>query len=113
MKSSNKRCSRGTRRSSNSWSNWKKQQSYVRLSVQLRRQGGKQRKKAREEAERQRLMEEEKKKKGRMLEYLQQLQDKVLEEEAAILERAEGFKHKEVATRDKEGQWSFKKAKER
>ena len=46
--------------------------------------------KAREEAERQRLMEKKKKKKGRMLEYLQQLQDKVLEEEAALLERAEG-----------------------
>ena len=45
--------------------------------------------------------------------YLQQLQDKVLEEEAAILERAEEFKHKEVAARDKEGQWSSKKAKER
>ena len=58
-------------------------------------------------------MEEEKKKKERMLEYLQQLQDKVLEEEAAILERAEEFKHKKVAARDKEGQWSSKKAKER
>ena len=58
-------------------------------------------------------MEEEKKKKERMLEYLQQLQDEVLEEEAAILERAEEFKHKEVAARDKEGQWLSKKAKER
>ena len=58
-------------------------------------------------------MEEEKKKKERMLEYLQQLQDKVLEEEAAILESAEEFKHKKVAARDKEWQWSSKKAKER
>jgi len=31
------------RRSSGSWSNWKKQQNYIRLSVQLRKQEGKQR----------------------------------------------------------------------
>ena len=44
-----------------------------------------------------------------MMEYLQRLQDKVLEEEATLLEGAEGsqvmgFKCKEVATRDKKGQ---------
>ena len=41
--------------------------------------------KAKEEAERQRVAEEEKRKK-RTVEYLQQLWDKVLEEEAALLE---------------------------
>jgi len=40
----------------------------------------------------------------------------VLEEEAALLEGAEGsqvtgYKHKEVATRDEEGQRLFKKAR--
>ena len=45
--------------------------------------------KAKEEAKRQRVAEKEKRKK-RMVEYLQQLRDKVLEEEAALLERAEG-----------------------
>jgi len=67
--------------------------------------------KAKEEAKKQRIVEKKKK-----LEYIQQLWDKVLEKEAAILEGAEGFqvvgsKHKEVATRDKEGQWPSKKAK--
>ena len=42
----------------------------------------------------------------------------MLEEEAALLEGAEGsqvmgFKHKEIATGDEEGQWLSKKAKER
>ena len=42
------------------------------------------------------------------MEYIQQLQDEVLEEEAAILEGAEGSqitesKHKEVAAENKEG----------
>jgi len=44
LKSSSKRYSGGMRSSSSSWSNWKKQQSYVRLSMWLRRQGEKQRK---------------------------------------------------------------------
>ena len=44
--------------------------------------------KAWEEAERQRVAEEEERKR-RMMEYLQQLWDKVLEEEAALLEGAE------------------------
>jgi len=65
-------------------------------------------KKAQKEAERQRVAEEEEKKK-RILEYLQQLQNKVLEEEATLLEEAEGYqvvgsKYKEIVTRDKEGQ---------
>ena len=46
--------------------------------------------KAKEEAERQRVAEEEERKK-RTMEYLQQLRDEVLEEEAALLEGAEGF----------------------
>ena len=71
--------------------------------------------KAWEEAERQRVVEEEERKR-RMMEYLQWLQDEVLEEEATLLEKAEGsqvvgFKCKEVATRDKEGQWPSKKAR--
>ena len=43
--------------------------------------------KAKEEAERQRVVEEEKRKK-RMIEYLQWLQDEVLEEEAILLKEA-------------------------
>ena len=46
--------------------------------------------KAREEAKRQRVAEE-KKRKRRMVEYLQLLRDEVLEEEATLLERVEGF----------------------
>ena len=46
--------------------------------------------KAKKEAERQKVAEEEKKKK-KTLEYIQRLQDKVLEEEAALLEGTEGF----------------------
>jgi len=50
------------------------------------------------------------------MEYLQRLWDKVLEEEAALLERAEGSqvagsKCKEVAAGDKEGQQPSKKAR--
>ena len=63
-------------------------------------------------------MKKKKKKKKRMLEYLQQLQDKVLEEEAALLEGAEGSqvmgsKHKEITARDEKEQRSSKKAKDR
>ena len=70
-------------------------------------------KKAYEEAERQRVAEEKERKRW-MVEYLQWLQDEVLEEEATLLEGAEkfqvaGFKHKEVADGDKEGQRSSKK----
>ena len=46
--------------------------------------------KAKEEAERQRVVEEEERKR-RMMEYLQRLRDEVLEEEATLLEGAEGF----------------------
>jgi len=71
--------------------------------------------KAKEEAERQRVAEEEKRKK-RMREYFQQLRDKVLEEEATLLEGAEGSqvtgsKYKEVAAGDEEEQQPSKKAK--
>jgi len=50
------------------------------------------------------------------VEYLQQLRDKVLEEEAALSEGAErsqvvGSKHKEVAVGDEEEQQPFKKAR--
>ena len=71
--------------------------------------------KAKEEAKRQRAAEKEKKKK-RMMEYLQRLQDEVLEEEAALLEGAKGSqimgsKRKEVATGDKEEQQPSKKTR--
>jgi len=71
--------------------------------------------KAKEEAERQRVAEEEKRKR-RTMEYLQRLQDKVLEEEAALLEGAEGSqvvgsKHKEITARDEEVQRPSKKVR--
>ena len=71
--------------------------------------------KAREEGEKQRGVEKKKKKK-RMLKYLQQLQDEMLEEEATLLEGAEGSqvmgsKCKEVATENKEKQQPSKKAR--
>ena len=70
---------------------------------------------AKEEAERQRVAEEKERKK-RTREYLQRLWDEVLEEEAALLERAEGSqvtgsKRKEVAAGDEEEQWPSKKAR--
>jgi len=70
---------------------------------------------AREEAERQRVAEEEERKK-RTMEYLQRLRDKVLEEEAALLEGAEGSqaagsKRKEVAAGDEEEQRPSKKTR--
>jgi len=71
--------------------------------------------KAQEEAEKQRVAEKEERKR-RTMEYLQRLQDEVLEEEAALLEGAEGSqvigsKCKEVAARDEEVQWPSKKAR--
>ena len=56
------------------------------------------------------------KQKRRTMEYLQRLRDEVLEEEATLLERAEGFqvtgsKCKEVTARDEEVQWPSKKAR--
>ena len=70
-----------------------------------------------EEAERQRVVEKEKRKK-RTIEYLQQFWDEVLEEEAALLEKAEGLqvaesKYKKIAAGDKEEQRPSKKAKEK
>jgi len=72
-------------------------------------------KKAQEEAERQRVAEEEEKKR-RTVKYLQWLWDEVLEEEATLLEEAEGFqvvgsKHKEVTAGDGKGQQPSKKAR--
>ena len=69
--------------------------------------------KAKEEAKKQKIVEEKKK-----LEYIQQLWDEVLKEEAILLEGAKefqvmGFKCKEIATGDKERQWPSKKAKEK
>jgi len=71
--------------------------------------------KAKEEAERQRIADEEERKQ-RTREYFQQLRDEVLEEEAALLEGAEGSqvagsKHKEVTAGDEEEQWPSKKAR--
>ena len=68
---------------------------------------------AKEETERQRVAEEKERKK-RTREYLQRLRNKVLEEEATLLEGAEGSqvawsKHKEVATGDEEEQRPSKK----
>ena len=67
------------------------------------------------EAKRQRVAEEEERKK-RTMEYLQRLWDKVLEEEATLLEGAEGSqvagsKHKKVAAGDEEEQRPSKKAR--
>jgi len=64
--------------------------------------------KTKKEAERQRVTEKEERKK-RTREYLQRLQDEVLEEEAVLLEGAKGSqiagsKRKEVATGDEEEQ---------
>jgi len=71
--------------------------------------------KAKEEAERQRDVEEEERKR-RTMEYLQRLRDEVLEEEATLLEGAEGSqvagsKRKEVAAGDEEMQRPSKKAR--
>jgi len=71
--------------------------------------------KAQEEAKRQRVAEEEERKK-RTMEYLQRLRNEVLEEEATLLEGAEGSqvmgsKHKEVTAGDEEGQWPSKKVR--
>jgi len=73
--------------------------------------------KARKEAEKQRVVEEEKRKR-RTMEYLQQFRDEVLEEEATLLEGAEGSqvagsKCKEVTTRDEKMQRSSKKTRKK
>ena len=63
--------------------------------------------KAKEEAKKWRIVEKKKKK----LEYIQQLQDKVIAEDTALLEGSEGSKCKKVISRDKKGHWPPKKAK--
>ena len=68
--------------------------------------------KAKEEAKKWRIVEKKK------LEFIQQLWDEVLEEEATLLEGAEGsqvvgFKYKEITTGDEKEQWPSKKAKEK
>ena len=65
--------------------------------------------KAWEKAEKQRVIEEEERERKTM-EYFQQLQDKVLEEEAEE-SQIMGSKHKDIAARDKKGQWPTKKAR--
>jgi len=65
--------------------------------------------KAKKEAKRRRVAEEKEKKK-RILEYLQQLWNEVLEKEAIFLEITES-KHKEVVSRDEKGKQPSKKAK--
>ena len=72
--------------------------------------------KTREEVKKKRIVEKEEKKK--MLEYLQQLWDKVLAEDATLLEGTEEFyiaesKYKEVTLGDNRDYWSSKKAKEK
>ena len=67
--------------------------------------------KAKEEAKKQRIAEKKKK-----LEYIQQLWNKMLEEEATLLEGAEesqvtGSKCKEITTGDEERQQPSKKAR--
>jgi len=71
--------------------------------------------KTKKKAERRRIAEEEKKKK-RTLEYLQQLWDKVLEEDTTLLEGAEGswivgLERKEISLENDADCWPFKKAK--
>ena len=72
--------------------------------------------KARKEAKKQRITEEEEKKK--QIEYIQQLQDKVLVKNSILLEDTEGFqiirsKHKKTTSEDEERRQFSKKAKEK
>ena len=69
--------------------------------------------KAKKEAKKQRIAEKKKK-----LEYIQQLQDKVIVENTTLLEGSEGSqvagsKHKEVTSENEKGYQPLKKAKER
>ena len=71
----------------------------------------------REEAKRRKVVEEKKKKK-RMLEYIQQLQNEVLEKEVALFEDTEesqiiGLKYKEIPLEDDVDHQPFKKTKEK
>ena len=70
--------------------------------------------KTKEEAKRQRIAKREEKRKT--LEYIQQLWDEVIVEDATLLKgtvrsQVAGSKYKEVTSRDKEVYWPFKKAK--
>ena len=72
--------------------------------------------KVRKEAKKQRLAEKKKKKK--QLEYIQQLQDKILAKNATLLKDTERSqiirsKHKEVSLGDDIDHWPSKKAKEK
>jgi len=72
--------------------------------------------KVREKTKKKRIAEEEKMKKR--LEYIQQLQDELLVNNAALLESVKGFqvirsKCKEVTLEDKRECWPSKKAKEK
>ena len=72
--------------------------------------------KVKEKVKKQRLVEEKDKRK--QLEYLQQLQNEVLVEDAVFLGSIEGSqamrsKYKEVISKDKKRQQFFKKAKEK
>ena len=111
-KSSTIRCNDGMRSSSSPSFDYKRQQKPVVQSMWPRKPEEKWRPKPRK-----RVAEEEEKKK-RTMEYLQQLQDEVLEEEAALLEGAEGSqvagsKCKGVAAGDEEGQQPSKKARDK
>jgi len=111
-RSSTVRYNDSMRSSSSPSFDYKRQQKPVMQSVWLRKPGEKWRPKLRK-----RVAEEEEKKK-RTMEYLQQLQDEVLEEEAALLEGAEGSqvvgsKCKGVAAGDEEEQQPSKKAREK
>jgi len=104
------------------WRHKEKQRSLLRLQeaaeahcTERAAQKARREVETKEEAERQRFAEEKEKKK-RMREYLQQLWDEVLEEEAALLEGAEGSqvmgsKYKEITTGDEEEQQPSKKAR--
>jgi len=108
-RSSAMRCNNGMRRSSGPSFDCKRQWKPVMQSVRLKKPGEKQRPKPRKRPRGRELQR-------RMVEYLQQLRDEVLEEEAALLEGAEGFqvmgsKCKEVANGDEERQQPSKKAR--
>ena len=108
LKSSGKRCSGGTKRSRGSSFDCKRQWKPVMQSVWLRKPGEKWRPRPRKRPRGRGLQ--------RMRKYLQRLRNRVLEEEAALLEGTEGFqivgsKHKKVTTEDEEEQQPSKKAR--
>ena len=107
-RSSAGRCNNSMRRSRGPSFNYKRQCKPIVQSVWLRKPGEKWRPRPRKRPRGRGLWR-------RMMEYLQHLQNEVLEEEAALLEGAErsqvvGSKRKEVAAGDEEGQRPSKKA---